>query len=249
MSWDRIALKLCEPPFDSMQGEYPLLGAPVRIVRFAGCNLGKDCPLPCDTKYSWPGFKSDDKITWINEVFSGLPRYSRLMITGGEPFLHYEAIDLLMERWAICMETGIIIETNGMLVRTIEGREIEIYDAPGSYRVKKIYFPDVPLYLSISPKHLDSFSVFENVKYPNDILSNNIKISMKLVVGQNFPPEDWASYVWSAEKRGFPIYLMPMGTSLDEMKFHLDYIYGLAKRWELQNFIISPRCHILLGVR
>lgn len=92
--------------FYSLQGEGPWQGEPAIFIRFSGCNI--QCNW-CDTKYTF-GIKMS--IHEILDEVKSLSTCSRIIITGGEPFIHnlIPLIDLLFY-------TGynIQIETNGIL--------------------------------------------------------------------------------------------------------------------------------------
>lgn len=108
--------------FCSIQGEGKWTGVPSIFVRLAGCNLrcvfGNSC---CDTPYS--SFNLE-KPKW-NTVKAAVAEFERLMdenpnvhhvvITGGEPLLHAEALKAFYNKVAEDRALAITVETNGTL--------------------------------------------------------------------------------------------------------------------------------------
>jgi len=215
---------------DTWQGEYPLLGSPIKLIRFYGCNLGSTCPLDCDTKYSW-GAKSDLNID-IEDI---QPRssFQNLMITGGEPFVQEEALFKLVEYWAANFKSNIIIETNGTLLTSFNLRHI--YEV-GDNRV----------YLSISPKFKETFMRVFDVKIPLGKFRE--KISFKLVVGKDLFPLNWAVELTRAIKEDHPIYLMPEGITSEQMSSNLDRVEQMGRLLK-DRYKLSPRTHFYLGIK
>lgn len=113
-------MPVCET-FASIQGEQQGLGVPCFFVRVFGCNLGPDCPVDCDTPYSW---KRDETAAPASLLPPGelardmLASNKRaVVVTGGEPMLHQQAIVELVdvvERDAPGKVTW-YIETNGTI--------------------------------------------------------------------------------------------------------------------------------------
>ena len=232
-------LKLCEPPIRSIQGEYPCLGSPVLIVRFAGCNLGKECSLDCDTKRSWDIRKYQEYT--IQQVLSMTRPYEYLMITGGEPFLHPEVVDTLLHEWSLHSNKPVIIETNGTLIKELNSDYIVVDCDNGPYEVI------VPgeMYLSISPKNIDSLQCFPT--YPFYPVYG---VSLKLVIGADsntYKPflEKFLSVVKSNEAM---IYLMPEGITSYSIECNLKRVFDFADTYRINHFMVSPRLHILLGI-
>jgi len=84
-------MKLSEV-FASIQGEGILSGIPSLFIRVSGCNLR--C-VWCDTPYtSWTPDGEDWSIERILEWVDGFPRYRHVVLTGGEPMLFPESVEL-----------------------------------------------------------------------------------------------------------------------------------------------------------
>ena len=91
--------------FDSIEGEGIRQGQPATFVRLAGCNLS--CAY-CDTAYALDEFttKSLDEI-----VKSVNKKYMRVTLTGGEPLISPNVIELINSLAGEGIEVN--IETNG----------------------------------------------------------------------------------------------------------------------------------------
>jgi 7-carboxy-7-deazaguanine synthase len=91
--------------FYSLQGEGKWTGLPNIFIRTSGCNLR--CSF-CDTKYAY----KDGKEISINKILKQIGKYNckYICITGGEPLLQNETVDLidalLKRKYKICLETN-----------------------------------------------------------------------------------------------------------------------------------------------
>jgi len=103
----RERMKVCEI-FYSIQGEGELAGYPTIFIRLTGCNLR--CRY-CDTEYAF----YEGKEMGIDDIIERIKGYrSRYVcITGGEPLLQREVLDLM----ETLLEDGYIVslETNGSM--------------------------------------------------------------------------------------------------------------------------------------
>jgi 7-carboxy-7-deazaguanine synthase len=100
-----MALRVAEI-FKSIQGESARAGLPCVFVRLAGCNL--DCAW-CDTRYARRGGKSMTVAQVQKKVRSF--RCGLVEITGGEPLLQKETLDLV--RRLLKARRTVLVETNG----------------------------------------------------------------------------------------------------------------------------------------
>jgi 7-carboxy-7-deazaguanine synthase len=94
--------------FYSIQGEGNWTGLPNIFIRTSGCNLR--CSY-CDTKYAYNSYKEMK----IKEIINDIKKYNcnYICITGGEPLIHKEIIDLINN--LIRYNYKISIETNGSI--------------------------------------------------------------------------------------------------------------------------------------
>lgn len=103
--------------FYTLQGEGPLIGVPSVFVRLDTCNLRcKWGDILCDAHYtSWtPGELRVSGEDLVDQVFEYIRRHKcrHLVITGGEPLLQEEVVQLLC-REALIGKVHSTIETNG----------------------------------------------------------------------------------------------------------------------------------------
>lgn len=115
-------MNVCEI-FYSIQGESVYSGLPCVFIRSAGCNLR--CSY-CDTKYAY----EDGVDMPVDQILAQSQAYGcRLVeITGGEPLLQRDEVNLLI---ASLLDSGhtVLLETNGSLsVRDIDRRVVKILD-------------------------------------------------------------------------------------------------------------------------
>lgn len=94
--------------FYSIEGEGIRAGYPCIFIRLYGCNL--NCSY-CDTRYSCEG--NDYEELSINLILKELRQYKckRVTITGGEPLIHKDVLDLIAELTRANYQVN--IETNG----------------------------------------------------------------------------------------------------------------------------------------
>lgn len=114
--------------FHSLQGESTWAGEPCVFVRLAGCNLR--C-VWCDTEYAF----HDGRPMAVGDVLREVARHDcrTVELTGGEPLLQEEAIELMAE--LLRREYRVLLETGGSLPidRVPEGvRRIVDVKCPGS---------------------------------------------------------------------------------------------------------------------
>ena len=114
--------------FYSIQGEGTRAGLPCVFIRLAGCNL--DCKW-CDTLYAKKN--SDGKNISFDEIIKTIKSYKCNFITGGEPLLQQNSIDLI--NYLIDQNFTTAIETNGSIsISNLNKKTIKIVDVkcPGS---------------------------------------------------------------------------------------------------------------------
>jgi 7-carboxy-7-deazaguanine synthase len=94
--------------FHSLQGEGPLTGVRTTFIRAARCNLR--CSW-CDTKYSFGPGRSRSIASLLAEVARHRTRH--VCLTGGEPLLQTESVELVKRLAARGITT--VVETGGSL--------------------------------------------------------------------------------------------------------------------------------------
>jgi 7-carboxy-7-deazaguanine synthase len=91
----------------TIQGEGYWAGTPVDFIRLAGCPVG--CPW-CDTGYADGGANLPRQVRPLDALVAEL-RSPRVVISGGEPFIHAQLPDLA--ETLIASGRGVAIETSG----------------------------------------------------------------------------------------------------------------------------------------
>lgn len=102
-----MSLNICEILY-SLQGESTYSGLPCIFIRLSGCNLR--CSW-CDTSYAW----EEGREFSLEEILKEIRKYpcSLVEITGGEPLLQEESIELM--KYLHQEGYRILLETNGTL--------------------------------------------------------------------------------------------------------------------------------------
>ena len=99
--------------FYSLQGEGTLAGVPSVFVRTSGCNLR--CWF-CDSYHtSWEPTGAWRDVESIVEEVQSYEQANHVVLTGGEPLIHQESVDLLEQLAAEGYHTT--VETNGTAFR------------------------------------------------------------------------------------------------------------------------------------
>lgn len=150
--------------FSSFQGEGILLGKRQIFIRFAGCNL--DCNY-CDTSISKSNdfginMSLEEVITKIQELKT--PDLHSISLTGGEPLLHINFINELIEK----TDFRFLLETNGTLHKSLA-------------KLSKLNYVSLDIKL---PEHFfNDNTTYENTEdfWQENIFENEIK-SLKLLI-------------------------------------------------------------------
>lgn len=104
--------------FRTIQGEGPYAGMPAVFVRLAKCNL--DCSF-CDTYFDSGDWMTAAEILEAASAGSGPPRPRLLVITGGEPALQSEALDLQIDALMFAFDR-VQFESNGVVPVGLDDR-------------------------------------------------------------------------------------------------------------------------------
>ena len=207
-------IPVCEI-FESIQGEGRFAGVSAVFLRTAGCNL--DCSW-CDSTYSLTREDADDLT--VEEIASRVvaSKARHLVITGGEPLLHQEA---LMRLAAAVDDIEIEIETNGTIEPRIEGAFYSVSPKLASAQ------PDGPS--AIRAEVLKAFLTVDSI--------------FKFVVSTE---EDWQQMLDVVEAVGIParsVYVMPQGTSDEQIR---SSAIVLMPQIIAHGFNFSPRLQVWL---
>jgi len=125
--------------FYSIQGESTYAGLPCAFVRLTGCNLR--CSY-CDTKYAY----DDGEEKSVDEIIEKVNSYNcnLVEITGGEPLLQSETIDLASR--LVENKKTVLVETNGSLdISVLTESVVRIVDikCPGSKEHQKMFWDNL----------------------------------------------------------------------------------------------------------
>jgi len=213
--------------FFSLQGEGESIGKPAVFLRLHLCNL--QCSF-CDTPYTWDKkdkrFFSEPERWELNTTFSKVLEYPcrRLVITGGEPLLHSEAIDTFLEMFSNNYKFE--IETNGTMAATAK------------MIMKKVRF-------NVSPKLQNSHNP-KKLRYRPDVLKqlNTLrKTTFKFVVINNKDLDEIEQIVRECGLDKDKIILMPEGITQKDVSKHGRAVAELCKN---KGWRLVPRLHIML---
>jgi organic radical activating enzyme len=214
--------------FFSLQGEGPTFGKPAIFLRLHLCNL--QCGF-CDTPYTWnrkdKRFFSEPERWSIHKTVKEITKFNckRLVITGGEPLLHKEAIIKLMyvlgDKWEF------EIETNGTLlpIEHRAGRDIQY---------------------NVSPKIENSGNSYI-VRYRPKVLKNfnetRYEATFKFVVTGPKDIPEIEKIIEDCKLDKDKIILMPEGVTQEAIVKHGRAVTDLCKE---KGWRLMPRLHIML---
>ena len=214
--------------FYSIQGEGQTVGIPAVFLRLAGCNLLCNNPFGwrCDTIEVWQkGTSKLFKDVLTMEEVVAMRNGAHLVITGGEPLMHQDAIvDYLNWFRAENFFTPIIeVETNGTIV-------------PNQHLLDKVD------YWNCSPKLITSGEPFE--KRVNEVALATIRDKgrnhiFKFVITNIEDMFELSEDYGKLELTN--IMLMPAGATQEELARTMPFVAELCKT---MNFRFSPRLHI-----
>ena len=223
--------------FSSLQGEGTLAGVPSVFVRTSGCNLR--CWF-CDSYHtSWEPTHGQLSLNDIVAEVESHEEAEHVVLTGGEPFIHEQLVDLLERLDELGYHTT--VETNGTIYR------------------------DAPIDLaSISPKLASSTPTaekdpkgdgewaerHEERRIDVDALANLVDAydsQLKFVVtGEDDLPEieDLLERVRNATATTIPdsdVLLMPEGTTREQLDESRNTVADLAMEY---GYRYTPRLHV-----
>ncbi|MEQ1947479.1 MAG: 7-carboxy-7-deazaguanine synthase QueE [Bryobacteraceae bacterium] len=213
--------------FYSIQGEGILAGVPSVFVRTSGCNLR--CTW-CDTPYtSWNPEGQDMRVSELAAVALkfGAPH---IVITGGEPMLTPEVVDLTKALKSVG-DCHITIETAGTVFQPVEC--------------------DL---MSISPKLANSTPTereegrwaaqHDRLRYQPEVLKRLMTAypyQLKFVVSQPADLKEIRQIVKETGADPERVVLMPEGTSPEKLREKAEWVIGMVKR---EGFRYGPRLHV-----
>ena len=164
-------MKVCEA-FRSLQGEGKKIGVPTYFIRAVGCNL--KCSW-CDTQYA-TSEKGEDMS--VDEIMELVKDDSDICLTGGEPLLQPDAIELI-GKLAKAGKT-VVIETNG---------SISLKDVPDSDNI--IISMDIKCPCSGMQDRMD-FSNISKLKKKDQlkfVISDGVDLEYAVGILEKYKPE------------------------------------------------------------
>ncbi|HLW77612.1 MAG TPA: 7-carboxy-7-deazaguanine synthase QueE [Bryobacteraceae bacterium] len=212
--------------FDSIQGEGTLAGVPSAFVRVSGCNLR--CTW-CDTPYTSWAPEGDDRS--IQEIVSEIRafRAAYVVVTGGEPMLFDDTIELTRQLKAAGLH--ITIETAGT-----------------------VYQPVACDLMSISPKLANSTPLerdggrwaaqHNRLRFQPEVLRRLIEhyeYQLKFVVSSPHDLEEIHQMIDTIGASRDRVMLMPEGIDAVTVHDRARWIAGICRR---EGFRYSPRLQI-----
>lgn len=225
--------------FYSLQGEGKTSGYPAVFIRLGGCNLmcggngtqfdnelHNDATWRCDTIEVWMNAQKKRYDEVLDDIcIEAIKNGANVVITGGEPMLQQSAICelILYIKTEINPNAFIEVETNGTIVPKQSTTEL----------INQ---------WNVSPKLANSGND-KSIRY-NDtalLVYNTLNTQFKFVVGDY---EDYAEiendfHFLDANK----IYLMPAGSSIDELQHSKIVVADLCKNHYLK---MTDRLHIAI---
>lgn len=215
MAETRIPINEC---FLSIQGEGRNAGKLSIFLRTQGCNL--KCPW-CDTKDSWSDAQNVDVYTLsLNEIITEIERHSQcrhVVITGGEPMLHFEKMIPLF-RELKKKDYTLEIETNGSY--SLGHNDLFFSQVNVSYKITNREI--APYALKAIDRRYDYKFVIRS--------KSDVEAIEKLLEEQPYINRE-------------NIYLMPEGAVKEVQEMHMEEI----SRWAIEHgFNFSPRLHVLI---
>lgn len=220
---------------NTWQGEGPDTGRQMMIARFKYCS--RFCQF-CDT---WIKMKTSAEGSYsIQDINAVLSKTKGLMITGGEPTFTSpdgkidnlkQTIDMLKN----CDYQIANVETNGFdLNGLFFGLQkcSNTMDKDGNWKVKVMY----------SPKIFTEQEYHSELKKTKEYINSKSFMYLKIVADGSHWSEKYIKEVAKLTEDRSKIYLMPLGTTTDEIMKNWPYCIDMADEMNLN---ISTRMHIV----
>jgi len=205
--------------FESIQGEVPT-GKYSLFIRLYGCNIR--CKF-CDSEYALNGsyFEIDSNTIHIPESIN------YIVITGGEPLLQKDELEKFVAELKLKYPNiKIALETNG----DFDNFNMDLFDL-----------------IVVSPK---TFEVLD--KWIGYLNHKNIIIKVVNKPGNNRlcnRLSDWIKIGLLKPEYLSKIYIMPFGTTTEDIQSNTYQILKYIKTYNLKGVNVSPRLHIMLNLK
>jgi len=221
--------------FCSIQGEGTYVGVPSFFIRTSGCCLR--CQF-CDTKYSSFGKKIEGKLLTVENIIDQLKNtkewftVDHVVITGGEPMIQKELIDLVNQ--LKYYNKIVTIETNGTIYRPLI--KADLFSI--SPKTKNSY-PKNSTYLKIHKKNNKNL-ISELKKF---IHKPCIPYQLKFVYNSKDDLKEILKIVNTLHIPKNNVFLMPQGKTKEEIDSKSLELIEVCKQ---TGFTLSTRLHITL---
>jgi 7-carboxy-7-deazaguanine synthase len=226
--------------FHTIQGEGPMIGRPCVFLRLHNCPV--HCPQ-CDTAFTWNGTEKGKPATHEmirnNLIMLAAGQKVGLVLSGGEPLLHYRNEFLMREvlssrwQWSTLETSGYAGEIGGISLGSFLACFTSISLSPkitpclhGRQSDEELE-TNIPLFLSISQTRLEKKTIFFKFVVRDE---KDIEAILRCNDRHKFMP-------------GWDTYLMPYGNQREEILKTIETLIPAASKY---GFIITPRLHSLL---
>lgn len=214
----------------TLQGEGPYAGRAVQFLRLMGCNLS--CSW-CDTPYTWDASRFDLRAEATQrtgqELLTNLIPDIPVVLSGGEPLLHQNNPGLIYAlHGAGHMGCDIHVETNG----TVEPSR---------------RFLNLASAFAVSPKmehagkHRGKQDPALHPSWPK-LARQGANAFLKVVVRHEFDVADVADWADRIEWPRHQVWVMPLGTSTEDLMRHWTEIAAAAAKFHIN---ATQRLHVL----
>mgnify|MGYP003632261378 CR=1 FL=1 len=232
----------------TIQGEGVEAGRACVFIRTQGCPV--HCP-GCDTHYTWDGSEKGtqtpviDIITKVEEIVRAFPGCG-VVLSGGEPLMHYKSAPMMMLLSALWDRdvSWISLETSGYIGKEpIVGVDRDLLE--GFLRMFSTVHWSPKITPCLHGRYTDAELMTNGPAILDSFVSTPEQLAIKCVVKNE---EDIAVVEafdrrWCWSRRGHRVYLMPYGIEADEM---IAISKTLVPHLARTGYILTPRIHTLL---
>ena len=236
------------------QGEGPNCGKQMILVRYKRCN--RHCSF-CDTWTKMTNLK--ETLYSLSDIDFDLKDINNIMITGGEPLMHYNTNDKNIldnyESTIAILENGKFefadIETNGSqnLLQFIHDCRQIVYKSKAldcntfkniniSWSPKFDSEKDIDKYIDICQSIINYYNDTDNISQNKVIIYPIIKLVICDDISKEFLYKVINKNYYNRNK----IYLMPLGCTYEEIQKSFPEVVDLAKKFGCH---ISSRLHLV----
>lgn len=223
--------------FHTVQGEGRFVGVPSVFVRLSACNLRCEwsnhdgTTTKCDTPYS--SHQPEKNLKTIDETIQEILKYNckHVVVTGGEPFLQVNVV-LLINELVEKHKKFVTVETNGTIWRDCKAQ----------------FFSVSPKLATSCPHTSDNFEMHHTKRFNPTAFAEfaKRKHQFKFVANSKHDVMEIQELIKAVAvlNGGYDcenVYLMPQGTTIEQLDKRLPWIIETAKE---HGWNVSDRFHI-----